>query len=498
MKSSDMPRVVSDLSKFQVVDGVVVPRTDRRLWVPVSSSGLQYGKGSGLGGQRLYLTYDEKWWLCFPFSDLHARFVYNGDVEYHRKANLARVLGKAVEDYLLPVEVLKVLYGNGDFPFSMEVFDSQNGQKRRYGKTDFLADMLRGPAANLVDKTGECPSYLRPFRTAFGVDPFAIVAPPGPSSENRVFALNRPWSVWVNPTNFNGVTVFMPAAGLHAVGMPEGGINFCEGRKLSVSYGATREQLVDTKELLAADMAANGVYLNGERLKDTPVMSEMLVPFVSEELHYPETLSSNVFVVLNEHGKKVLQTPPAEYGNYPGITRFFVLKLAEILLPLGLIDEVREGRLTRELLMKGNVVEMFRTGSASGVNFVNALLWFDNLERRYVARQFGNVPGKVTAVVSEVFEGVARGYEMHVPTRPDLDLSCLRRFGKMTVRLELPEGKFEPSLKTFAPPSMSAFPQANVLEGMDPRREMKMFERRAALARTYDRSGLRELARSRY
>ena len=502
-KSGDLPAVVTQLSKFQVFDGAVVPREHARLGIPVSSAGMQYAKRSRLGGQRLYLTDDSSsLWLCFPFSTMHARFVANNDVDYHTRMNLSRVLrGEPHPEYLSPAQVLELLFRDSDFPFAMEVFDTQTCKKRRYTKADFLADMLRGPAANLADTSvQDCPNYLRPFFTGMGSDAFALVAPPSETSEHLVFALNRPWPVWVNPTNFLGVTVFLPVGGKHAVGMPLQGLNRGEVRKGTCNYAATREQLVDTKDLILVDMKSRGVFdhNSGEQLQFAP-FHDMMMPYVTGgETHYAETISSNVFVVVEEASKRVLLTPSAEEGNYPGITRFFVLQFAnDVLLPLGLVDEVREAPLTRELLLSGKVKEMFRTGSASGVNFINALVWYDVASERYNRLELGKEFGEVAAVVSEAFELVARGYELVLKSPdPRAKLSALNRFSEMCVRLEVPEEKVASAMPTFSPSCVKDFDPHLVLEGVG--KATRMFEKRAAFATAHDRKQLKELARSRY
>ena len=500
-KSTDLPTVVTQLSKFQVFDGVVVPREHARLDVPVSAAGVQYAKRSRLGGQRLYLTDDHgSLWLCFPFSAMHARFVYNNDVDYHTKMNFSRVLrGEPHPEYLSPSQMLELLFRDSGFPFSMEVFNTQDRKKRRYTRADFLADMVRGPAANLADSSvNDCPNYLRPFFTGMGSDAFALVAPPSETSEHLVFALNRPWPVWVNPTNFFGVTVFLPAGGKHAVGMPLHGLNRGEVRKGTCNYAATREQLVDTKDLALADMQSRGIFDHDsdEQLSFAP-FHDMMMPYVGEgETHYAETISSNVFVVLQESGKRVLLTPSAEEGNYPGITRFFVLQLAkDILVPLGMVDEVREAPLTRELLLSGRVKEMFRTGSASGINFVNALVWYDVSKEYY--RQLNLPNGDVTSVVSEAFELVARGYKLALRVPNELvRLGALTRFSEMCVRLEVPESKVAGAMPTFSPSCVKDFDHHLVLEGVG--KATRMFEKRIAVGTMHDKRQLSELARSRY
>lgn len=501
-KSGDLPTVVTQLSRFQVFDGVVVPREHHRLGIPVSAAGMQYAKRSRLGGQRLYLTNDSSsMWLCFPFSNLHARFVYNNDVSYHTRMNVNRVLrGEAHPEYMSPSQVLDLLFRGDEYPFSMEVFDTQTRKKRRYTRADFFADMLRGPAANLADiSVSDCSSYLRPFFTGMGSDAFALVAPPSETSEHLVFALNRPWPVWVNPTNFSGVTVFLPAGGVHAVGMPLHGLNQGEVRKGTCNYAATREQLVDTKDLILADMKSRGVFdhENGEQLSFVP-FHDMMMPYVDGETHYAETISSNVFVVVQESGKRVLLTPKAEEGNYPGITRFFVLQFAkDVLLPLGLVDEVREGPLTRELLLSGKVKEMFRTGSASGVNFVNALVYYDVASEKYRRLELSKEFGDVASVVSEAFELVARGYELVLKNSDSrVRLDTLNRFSEMCVRLEVPEEKVAGAMPTFSPPCVKDFDSHLVLEGVS--KATRMFEKRASVATMHDKRQLKELARNRY
>ncbi len=493
LETTDLPKVVTDLSPLQVLDGVVLRREHPKFAIPVSAAGIQYAKRSGLGGQRLYLTeHDGSMWLCFPFSDLHARFVYNNDAEYHARMNFHRII-RAVPhpEYLPPSQILDLLYDQKEFPFSMEVLDVETSRKRQYTRKDFLADMVRGPAANLADSlVNACPNYLRPFFTALGVDAFALIAPPSESSDQLVFALNRPWPVWVNPSNFDGVSIFLPAGGEESVGISQNGINENEVRKRSNNYAATREAIVDAKGLLIADMKEKGIYENGQSVNVTVPFHDIMVPYTSGETHYPETISSNVFVVIQEGEKKVLLTPPALRGNYPGITRFFVLKLAnEVLVPMGLIDEVKEGPITQKLLQKGTVLEMFRTGSASGINFVNRVVWFD--KKRYEQRSLTQSIGAVTSVISEVFEGVARGYSLGGAHE------CLRKFASLCVRLEIPEAKISGAMPTFSPPSVNEYPRSLVLEGVDLSKASAAFRRGSSIATAHDFATVRQLGRSR-
>ncbi len=479
---SDLPQVVTDLAPYQVVDGFVVKRDSSNLLVPVSAPGVQYAKHSKLGGQRLYLTeHGELQWLCFPFTNLHVRFVYNSDIAYHTRMNAERLLtGAPHRDYISPSRVLDLLFKGGTlnsdvgtFDFKVEVVDTTTGQKRHYKAEDFLADMLRGPAMNLLSSDGQVPNYLRPFVTSFGESPFSLSPPASDAtSENHVFALSRSWPIWVNPTNFTGVTLFLPLCGPEGLGMPEAGLGDAEIRKASANYSATREQFVEAlalvKNLLHGSNAVDSH--SGEQL--TGVMfHDALMPFVGNcEIHYSETISSNIFVVVNEDGKKVLLTPPAEHGNYAGITRFFALKLAkEILIPLGLVDEVREGKVTRDLLMKGDVLEVFRSGSASGVNFVNALVWYDPFSQRFVRKNLGDSAGHVATAVSEAYESVIRGYEVDlVEPNSSIRLDALVRFAQMCFRLELPEDKRKKAMQTFSPDSVRNFSSNLVLEGLHP------------------------------